>query len=128
MKKELRKKVYAKYGGRCAYCGKAINYVDMQVDHYLPHRQGMIPKEISDKVENLMPACRRCNHYKRAWPPEEFRKLIKKLEKKIRETYLAKVALDFGIIKFKPFDGIFFFEKYNQNKNNKNTLFKKYIY
>ena len=117
MKKEIREKVYNKFDGHCAYCGKEINYRDMQVDHYWPHRQGMVPTEISDKLENLMPCCRRCNHYKRAWSPEEFRDLIKKLDMKIKKTYLAKVALDFSIIEFKPFDGTFFFEKYNKPMN-----------
>lgn len=113
MKKELREKVYAKFGGHCAYCGKKIDFCDMQIDHYWPHRQGMIPEEISNRFDNLMPACRRCNHYKRAWKPEEFRDLIKKLHIKIAKTYLAKVALDFEIIEFKPFNGLFYYEKFD---------------
>lgn len=31
--KALRVRVYKKYAGRCAYCGKQIKYEDMQVDH-----------------------------------------------------------------------------------------------
>ena len=34
--KETRHKVYAKYNGRCAYCGRWIEYKDMQVDHFIP--------------------------------------------------------------------------------------------
>ena len=30
--KKTREAVYQKYGGRCAYCGRAIAYKDMQVD------------------------------------------------------------------------------------------------
>ena len=32
--KKIREAVYKKYGGRCAYCGRAIAYKDMQVDHF----------------------------------------------------------------------------------------------
>lgn len=31
-----RKAVYAKYNGHCAYCGRKIEYKDMQVDHLIP--------------------------------------------------------------------------------------------
>ena len=113
MKQELRKQVWNKYDKHCAYCGKLLEYNDMQVDHYWPHRNGMIPKKFSDKFDNLMPSRRRCNHYKRAWPPEEFRRLMKTLSDKIQKTYLAKVAVDYGILQFKPFDGVFYFEKFN---------------
>ena len=36
--KKTREAVYAKYDGHCAYCGRAIAYRDMQVDHFLPLR------------------------------------------------------------------------------------------
>lgn len=36
--KKTREAVYQKYGGRCAYCGRAIAYKDMQVDHFRPLR------------------------------------------------------------------------------------------
>lgn len=36
--KKTREAVYRKYGGRCAYCGRAIAYKDMQVDHFRPLR------------------------------------------------------------------------------------------
>lgn len=31
--KAVRKQVYEKYNGHCAYCGRPIAYKDMQVDH-----------------------------------------------------------------------------------------------
>ena len=34
--KSLRLKVYDKYRGHCAYCGKEIVMKDMQVDHIIP--------------------------------------------------------------------------------------------
>ena len=33
MKKELRLKVWNKYGCKCAYCGEYLEYKKMQVDH-----------------------------------------------------------------------------------------------
>ena len=111
MKKEVRIKVWEKYDGHCAYCGKKIKYNDMQVDHYYPRLNGRVPKDISDKLHNLMPSCRRCNHYKRSYYPEDFRALITKLPQKIGATYLAKVAVDYGIIEFNEFEGKFYFER-----------------
>ena len=35
-----RQKVYDKYNGHCAYCGKPITIKDNQVDHILPKRNG----------------------------------------------------------------------------------------
>ena len=34
--KSVRKQVYAKYNGHCAYCGCELEYKDMQVDHVIP--------------------------------------------------------------------------------------------
>lgn len=53
---KMRKQVYEKYGGRCAYCGEAIKYEEMQVDHMEPLAKGGV-----DSEENYMPACRTCN-------------------------------------------------------------------
>ena len=36
--KSVRQSVYEKYGGRCAYCGRKIEYNDMQVDHFVGTR------------------------------------------------------------------------------------------
>ena len=33
--KETRQRVYQKYNGHCAYCGRYIDYKDMQVDHFV---------------------------------------------------------------------------------------------
>lgn len=59
--KEKRLKIYNKYNGRCAYCGCKLEYKDMQVDHIIPQR---IAGSTND-LDNLMPTCRTCNHYKR---------------------------------------------------------------
>ena len=64
--KKTREAVYRKYGGRCAYCGRAIACKDMQVDHFRPLRVWDEVDGAADDISNLMPACRMCNHYKRA--------------------------------------------------------------
>ena len=107
MKKSLRIAVYEKFNGHCAYCGKVIEYKEMQVDH-------IIPKDFngtSDNFDNLNPSCRRCNHYKRAHLLKDFRLLLKTLHERIRQNYICKVAEDYGVIEIKPWDGIFYFEK-----------------
>lgn len=117
MRKGLRKEVYEKYGGHCAYCGKAIIYEDMQVDHCIPKRSRIEqvdyagPKDIINGIDNLQPSCRRCNHYKRSHSIKVFREMIKTLHQRIVKTYIAKVALDYGIISVTPHDGVFYFER-----------------
>ena len=110
MTKVERLQVYNKYGGHCAYCGREMEYKDMQVDHIEPQRI-YTDKKIADRIENLNPSCRRCNHYKRARSIERYRELILKLHTKMRDIYLCKVAENYGIINIEPWDGKFYFEK-----------------
>jgi len=44
---KVRRRVYEKYGGRCAYCGQPIAYRDMQVEHLVPLAKG----GASDKIQ-----------------------------------------------------------------------------
>lgn len=60
--KSKREAVYRKYDGHCAYCGHEIAYKDMQVDHFQPLRAWGIEDAGTDDLDNLMPACRMCNH------------------------------------------------------------------
>lgn len=114
MRKQLTKaqrmKVYDKYNGHCAYCGKEIAYKDMQVDHLIPlngcNRCG------ADEFENLMPACRRCNHYKRANSLEGWRRMIEEIPYKLeRDSYIYKVGIDYGLVEPKPKKVAFYFER-----------------
>ena len=63
MPKALRLMVYAKCGGRCAYCGNPIKYEDMQVDHLEPLKGDLSTSE-TDVLGNLMPSCPVCNRKK----------------------------------------------------------------
>lgn len=112
-----RAKVHSKCGGHCGYCGKAIALKEMQVDHIQPKctRVELMAKGkdflFIDEFENMMPTCRRCNHYKRGDNLEQFRYKMKTLHERVCSHYIGKVAIDFDIVEIKPFDGIFYFEK-----------------
>ena len=112
MKKSDRIKVWNKYRQRCSYCGKSLEYKDMQVDHLIPRLRGRRPDSLVEVFDNFMPSCRRCNHYKHTYCLESFRGILKSLDRRVNAHYINKVALDYGIIlEVKPWDGVFYFEK-----------------
>ncbi len=90
----------------------------MQVDHIIPQRAwvDMLGTEIKiDHIENYNPSCRRCNHYKRANSLETFRGYLLTIQERMRNDYLFKVAEDYGIVEVKPFDGVFYFERWGKD-------------
>ncbi len=104
-----REEVHNKYNGHCAYCGKEITIKSMQVDH-------IIPKKLdgSDEIGNLNPSCRSCNHYKRSFDLETFRRYMQGLHTRLQNDYITKIAIRYGVAKIVPFDGVFYFEKENK--------------
>ncbi len=112
--KKIRQAVYVKYDGRCAYCGRSIEYKDMQVDHFVPKRGWN--ESGSDDISNLMPACRMCNHYKRANSLAIFRKYIQEIPRKLRENYIYKVGLAYGNVIENPKPIVFYFEQVGERK------------
>jgi hypothetical protein len=92
-----------------------------------------VEQEDPDHIDNLLPALRVVNHYKRSLTVEQFRerlttlhlrlaKLPKKtrLEKTAKRIeYLNHIADLFGITVDKPFDGVFYFEKLQRHVNYK---------
>jgi 5-methylcytosine-specific restriction endonuclease McrA len=125
--KNKRLDVFNKYGGRCAYCGIELDINDFQVDHKVPKRYFEISGEDGvDDIDNLMPSCSVCNHYKRSLSLENYRnewlgKLhlrIKRIPKNPRsdkgkkyKKYMEKILERYNISEDKPFDGVFYFEK-----------------
>lgn len=118
--KEQRQAIHAKYGYRCAYCGKPITYSEMQVDHLIPQflkgsaaHQHLV--EQIDSFDNLMPSCRRCNHYKRGNSIETFRERIRTIPSKLmRDSYIFKVGCDYGMWNSQNPPSIkFYFEMFN---------------
>lgn len=115
LSKKEREAVYAKYDGHCAYCGKEISYKEMQVDHLIPVQRERFKKYSEDEIEcfeNYLPACRRCNHYKRAHSLEVFREYIEEIPKKLyRDNYIYKVGLDYGLVEAHEHKIKFYFER-----------------
>lgn len=121
---EMRERVYQKFNGHCAYCGKEIDYKDMQLDHLIPQciLENNKHQDLWDKVEtfeNYMPSCRRCNHYKRGNSLETFREMIRTIPQKLmRDNYIYKVASDFRIVPIQsPQEIEFYFEKVDDEFN-----------
>lgn len=135
-KKELRIRVWEKYGKRCAYCGKEIEYRQLQVDHIEPvHRsiyyvrddkgfqvlneyyqpivkQKMLQKE-KDHIENCNPSCARCNNRKGMCSIESFRNEIQlQCERLVRDSNQYRLALDYGLITETAIPVKFYFEKF----------------
>lgn len=110
--KATRQDVYQKYGGHCAYCGKLIDYKDMQIDHFKPLHGWDSPHEDLNAFSNLMPSCRMCNHYKRANSLETFRRYIEEIPKKLRENYIYKVGVAYGEVIENKHEVKFYFERF----------------
>ena len=110
--KKTREAVYEKYNGHCAYCGREIAYKDMQVDHFIP-KNGWSERG-TDDINNLMPACRMCNHYKRAHTLELFRTFIAEIPRKLRENYIYKIGVVYGNVIENEKQVQFYFEEHNK--------------
>lgn len=118
--KEKREAVYEKCQGHCAYCGKTISMKEMQVDHIEPHWHTLSEdqalkagiKKGSHDLENLNPACARCNKWKSTYSLETFRKVIQtSLDRLERDTPNFRLARDFGLLKTNENQVTFYFEK-----------------
>jgi 5-methylcytosine-specific restriction endonuclease McrA len=112
---KVREAVYQKYGGRCAYCGKEIEYKDMQIDHLIPvqrERFGRYNEEQIECFENYMPTDRTCNHYKRAHSLETFRRYIEEIPSKLeRDSYIYRIGKKYDLIEEHPQKIKFYFEQ-----------------
>lgn len=114
MNKKIRKQIYDKYNGHCAYCGCEIKYKDMQIDHIIPkcrNNEYWVKTIGTDDIDNLNPSCRMCNFYKGMYNVEQFRaKLNDILMSNVRLPFNYRLALKYGLIKenIKPIK--FYFE------------------
>lgn len=117
IKKADRIKVYNKYDGRCAYCGKQINYRQMQIDHIRPQKKfyyGLISEIPAYNVHdecNLNPACRRCNIHKYDLSIEEFREMISNKLKVLASSWHYNIAKDFNMVTEQATPVVFYYEK-----------------
>lgn len=121
--KQQRQQVYNKYNGHCAYCGCELEYKDMQVDHLIPLNDwnNSHTDEELWSMDNLMPSCRLCNHYKRSYTLEHFREAIEKIPFKLnRDSYIYRIGVKYGVVNPNEKSITFFFEKVVKEKNNSN--------
>jgi len=58
----------AEYDGRCGYCGSTDH---IEADHRTP-----LDRDGTNKIDNIIPACRRCNRRKHTMTEAEFRALL----------------------------------------------------
>jgi len=110
MKKELREKVWKKYNCKCAYCGEDLEYNKMQVDHIEAKYLGG-----ANDIKNYNPSCRQCNFYKSTFSLDQFKQQLATITERIKNPFIVRLAMKYGIISFKPFDGKFYYEKLNEH-------------
>ena len=107
LSKHERETIYQKTNGHCAYCGCELEFKDMQADHVQPFIQGG-----SDELENLLPSCRSCNHYKSTLDLEEFRHYMQTLpDRMLRDSVNFRNLFRFGIVSVDRSPVKFYFEK-----------------
>ena len=104
-----RLEVYNKTNGHCSYCGCELRFADMQVDHVVPingwSEQG------ADTLDNMLPACRSCNHYKGRSPLELFRQRLENMPATLlRDNVTYRNAVRFALVTPTPHPVRFYFE------------------
>lgn len=119
-----RRKVYLKYSGHCAYCGKIITIKEMQVDHIHPKflKHHLRDVNIND-YSNLNPACRVCNKWKSTHKVEEFRhEILMQIERLRKYSASFRLAEKYSLIQETGNDIVFYFEKHTENNSRDGSL------
>lgn len=89
-KRAIRRAVWNKYGGRCAYCGAEIELRKCHMDAYYPDK-GLIQS-------NMMPACDSCYGHKKGKTPAEFQAYIESCMNSVKKNHLYKTAKRYGMV------------------------------
>lgn len=115
-----REFIFQKTNGHCAYCGRELKYEQMQVDHVIPldgwNYSG------PDTLDNMLPSCRSCNHYKSRSSLETFRKMLERIPGVLqRDNVTYQIAVRFGLVIPSPHPVKFYFE---QNPDQFSDLFR----
>lgn len=107
LSKQEREIIYQKTNGHCAYCGCELEFKNMQADHVQPFILGG-----SEDIDNFMPSCRSCNHYKSTLGLEEFRNWMQTLpDRMLRDNVNFRNLHRFGIISVDRSPVKFYFER-----------------
>lgn len=76
---------YHKYGLVCAYCGESLTKDTKTIDHKFPKVYGGV-----SILDNLLPACPKCNEEKSSLFEDEYRTLCKIEDKQDKKRYRFK--------------------------------------
>ena len=107
-----REHVYNKCNGHCAYCGCELPFEKMQVDHIISVEHGG-----TNDMDNLLPACRSCNHYKHCSSLDSFRRMLEKMSTVLASNVTYQIAVRYGLVDPKPHPVLFYFEKERRDDN-----------
>lgn len=109
--KSVRKQVYDKYHGHCAYCGCKIPEKGFNVDHLKCVKHFDWEMDVNN-IDNLMPSCVSCNRYKSTYDLETFRKQLQKIPDRLkRDVCTYNIAVRFGMVQENKEPIKFYFEK-----------------
>lgn len=124
--KDLRKKIFNKYNGHCAYCGCQLSInKNFTIDHIEPVFRKYSTSELdrynikrgTDSIDNYNPCCKSCNSSKSTFTLEKWREEIgKKYSRLLRYSSGFRLLVRFNLVK-KHNDVIFYFEKHKPNLN-----------
>lgn len=110
LSKTERMAVYQKTKGHCAYCGCVLEFSAMQVDHVVP-LDGWSERG-GDTLDNMLPACRSCNHYKSRSTLDGFRRMLENMPMALmRDSVTYRNAVRFGLVTAAPHPVVFYFEE-----------------
>jgi len=141
LSKKEREIVFNKSGGLCWYCGHDLPERGWHADHFEPigryknvkitdkgveHFNNMERPEL-DIIENLVPACSRCNLFKGVWNIEQFRsELVDQVDRARAYSVNFRNAERFGLIEVTNKPIIFWFEAKDEMEesiiNNAETI------
>lgn len=117
--KKQRAELFARFGGKCAYCGSVLPETGWHADHIAPiyRKTKMVKKDDdrwgsykfvqtgecynpeNDRADNFMPSCRACNIDKSASDLENWRRSLERKVEVLRKNYSAfRHAERFGLV------------------------------
>lgn len=115
----VRKRIYEKFNGRCAYCGQPFNN-NFTIDHLKPLLRHLNKEELlrygrvrgDDCEDNYMPCCMSCNSSKSILSIEQFRDNVQSRIQVLNKTCSEyRIAKRFGLIEETIKPVVFYFEK-----------------